>query len=181
MAETALTLYSITDTLPALLDTYDMTPEGSTERTEIEAEITRYMEALPCKVDAVSQMLAHFDAQVFSTGAEIERLRKRKAQFERSVERLEAYVMRVLAMLPEPKRGPRKLEGNLATLALAKCPPSLDPAIDKDLIPACYLVVIPPTPASTEVDTAAVKKALVAGADVPGARLKDDKYRLRRT
>jgi hypothetical protein len=62
-----------------------------------------------------------------------------------------------------------------------KCPPALDPDIDRAAIPARFTVVVPATEASTEVDSTAVKKALVAGDDVPGARLMPDKYRLRRT
>jgi len=171
-----LTLYSVVDTLPALMDSYDLTEEGSPERAECEAEIRRYMEALPRKVDGVSRMLAHLESQAELAAKEIARLQRRKARFERAQERLEGYVMDVLRTLPEPKRGSRRLEGDTSTLSLAKCPPSLN-ITDMDAIPADFVIVVP---ASTTVDKAAVKQALVDGREVPGAGLVTDRQRLRR-
>lgn len=171
---TDLTLYEITDTLPVLLDSLEMTEPGSPERAECEADITRYFEALPSKVDGVARMLAHFEAQAQLAADEIKRLQGRKARFERATEHLEAYVMAVLEKLPTPKRGPKKLEGGTATLSLCKCPASLK-IFDAAKVPAEFQIVIP---ASTQVDSKAVKQALQLGIAVPGAELITDKHRL---
>jgi hypothetical protein len=172
-----LTLYSVVDTLPALIDSLDMTEPGSPERAECEAEITRYFEALPQKVDGVAHVHAHLEAQVKFAGTEIQRLQNRKRRFEHAVERMEAYIMSVLDRLPVPKRGPKKLEGATATFSLCKCPASLR-ITDEAKIPAEYRIVIPAVPATTQVDPKAVKQALQLGIVVPGAELITDKHRL---
>ena len=172
-----LTLYEITDTLPVLLDSLEMTEPGSPERSECEADITRYMEALPSKVDGVARMLAHFEGQEKLAAAEIQRLQARKRRFGAARERLEVYVMSVLDKLAQPKRGPKKLEGDTATLSLCACPASLR-INDETKIPAEYRIVIPQT---TQVNSMAVKDALKLGIAVPGAELVTDKKRLGRS
>lgn len=169
-----LTLYEITDTLPVLLDSLEMTEAGTPERAECEAEIMRYFEALPQKVDGVARILAHFEAQAKFASEEIKRLQTRKGRFDRAAERLESYAIAILERLPEPKRGPKKLEGATSTLSLRKCPASLR-ITDESQIPARFRVVIPATSA---VCNAAVKDALKAGESVPGAELVTDKHRL---
>lgn len=113
-----ITLYAITDNLPALLDTLEMTAEGSQERSEIESEIQRYMEALPDKIDAVAHVLAHLDSQAEMGRKEVERLRQRVLRFEGAAIQLRKYACSALERLPEPRKGPRKLEGAHATLIL---------------------------------------------------------------
>lgn len=172
-----LTLYSVVDTLPVLIDSLDMTEPGSPERAECEVDIARYLEALPQKVDGVAHVHTHMAAQVRLADAEIKRLQARKRRFENAVERMETYIMSVLDKLPVPKRGPKKLEGATATLSLCKCPPSLQ-ITDESKIPAEYRIVIHPVPATTQVDKAAVKQALQLGIAVPGAELITDRTRL---
>lgn len=169
-----LTLYSITDTLPALLDSLEMTEPGSPERAECETEIARYMEALPTKVDGVGHIRSELKAADAHAGEEIKRLQMRQHRFRAALERLDSYVVSVLEGLPEPKRGPKKLEGATTTLTLAKCPASLK-IHNEALVPAEYRVVIP---ATTEIDKAAVKDALKLGIHVPGAELVTGKHRL---
>jgi hypothetical protein len=169
-----LTLYSMVDTLPALIDSLEMTEAASPERAECEAEIARYFEALPQKVDGVARMLAHFEAQVKLAATEIQRLQGRKRRFEAARERLENYVMDVLRKLPG---GNKKIEGTTATLSLCKCPASLR-ITEEAKIPAEYRIVIPAVPATTQVDPKAVKQALQLGIAVPGAELITDKTRL---
>jgi hypothetical protein len=169
-----LTLYEITDTLPALLDSLDMTEPGSPERAECEADIARYMEALPTKVDGVGHVRASLKGMSALAAEEIKRLQMRKQRFDAALERIDGYVVSILEGLPEPKRGPKKLEGATTTLSLAKCPPSLR-IFSEAMIPAEYRVVVP---ATTEVNKAAVKDALKLGIAVPGAELVTDKHRL---
>ena len=174
MENKSLTLYEITDTLPALLDSLDMTPPGSPERAECEAEIQRYFEALPSKVDGVARMIKHFEQQESFARKEIARLQARKKRFSAAAERLRNYVVLALENLPKPQKGQQKLEGNSATLALRS---SRDRAViaDKELIPSEYRTIIP---ATTEVDMDAVEDALKRGVDVPGAILIQNRHHL---
>lgn len=162
-----LTLYALTDTLPALIDSLEGLEPGTPEHAECAAEIERYFEALPAKVDGVARFLSHLKAQAKHAADEVTRLQARKARFEAAHERLSGYVMRVLEQLPEPKRGNRKLDGITATLSLARCPASLR-ITDAARIPSEYITVIP---ASKQVCNSAVKDALKAGIEVPGAEL----------
>jgi hypothetical protein len=168
-----LTLYAITDTLPALLDSLDMC-ESDEQRAECEAEIQRYFAALPQKVDGVARMIAHYEGQSASASAELKRLADRKRRFDARLDSLKAYVVRVLDALPEPRRGAKRLEGDTATLSLKRCPPSLR-ITDATKIPPEYMTIIP---ARSEVCNSAVKDALKAGTEVPGAELVTDKRRL---
>lgn len=168
-----LTLYAITDTLPALLDSLDMC-ETDEQRAECEAEIQRYFAALPAKVDGVARFREHLAATVALSKAEAKRVSARADRFQRMLDRIDWYTIRILERLPEPKYGTRRLEGETATLALRRCPPSLH-VFDATRIPAEYMTVIP---ARSEVCNSAVKDALKAGVEVPGAELITDKKRL---
>ncbi len=168
----SLTLYEITDTLPALLDTLDMATEE--QRPEIEAEIQRYMSELPRKVDGITRMLAHFDAMANLAADEIKRLQERKKFFERRREQLEKYVVAVLEKLPETKLGARSLNGATSSLSLRACPPSV--AITNQLeVPARFVTI----KQEFVIDKRAVKEAIEAGENVPGAALVTGKHALR--
>ncbi len=115
----SLTLYEITDTLPALIDSLEMTEPDSPEREECEAEIARYFEALPAKVDSTAQFRLHIRAQIAMAKEERKRIEAREAAFAGILERLDGYVTAVLEKLPEPKKGAsRKLTGSTNTLLL---------------------------------------------------------------
>lgn len=174
MSETALTLYAIADTLPALLDSFDMTDPDTPERAECEAEIRRYVEALPQKVDGIVQVRAHLKSQADLAAEEIKRLSIRKQVFQDRVKRLDEYCRAALERLPEPRSGNRRIEGATATLSLCKCPPSLK-ITDETAVPAEYRIVIPMT---TMVDRKMVKESLQMGIAVPGAVLVTGKTRL---
>ena len=169
------TLYAAVDNLAALLDSYDMTAPGSTERVQCEAEIRLYMQVLPEKVDNVSRILKHWDAQSKLAKQEVERLQERKAAFDRKADALEGYVIGVLSGLAEPVRGTRRLEGKTSTLALGKCPDSVN-VTSESQIPESFRVVVP---ATWRPDKDAIKKALQGGEAVSGAELITDKQRLR--
>lgn len=169
-----LTLYAITDTLPALLDSLEGLEPDTPEYAECAAELDRYFAALPAKVDGVAQMLAHWHGQVDTGKSEVKRIQARTSRFERAIDRLEGYCIAVLERLDPPKRGPRKLEGATATLKLAKMPAKLN-ITNQALIPAEYHTVIP---ATVTVCASAVKDALKMGIEVPGAELITDRNRL---
>jgi hypothetical protein len=125
-----LTLYKITDNLPALLETLDMVPEGTPERQEIEAEIQEYLTALPSKVDGISHVWATLDAiaGVEKNGKhipgavdrEIERLKDIKATAERQRDLLKQYLADAILRLPEPKKGARKIASYTNELQLRR-------------------------------------------------------------
>ena len=153
-------LYEIIDHLGALLDTLDMVASDE-ERKAIEAEINAYCVAEVRKVDGIAGYLAHCEAQQQFAAAEIKRLQARKGVYEGRQERLEEYCIRVMEDAKV-----KKLEGKTATLWLRACPSSVQ-ILDEAAIPADYKV----SRTETSVDKKAVKAALEADVDVPGADL----------
>jgi hypothetical protein len=96
-----------------------MTEPDSPERAECEAEIARYFEALPAKVDNTAQFRLHVKAQIALAKEERKRIEAREAAFTGVLERLDGYITAVLEKMPEPKKGTsRKLEGRTNTLLL---------------------------------------------------------------
>ena len=183
------TLYALSEELVAYLETVEMTAEGTPERQECETAIAHYMEQLPAKVDGVSWMLAHLEGQVQMAAGELKRLQARKQAFDRAVDRLETYCVRVIEKLPEPKKGARKVEGSTCTLSIR---PSEGAIItDEAMVPADYKTACVEMPARAweivvnlhpqildkltkqdlKVRLADVKKALKNGESVPGADL----------
>lgn len=189
MSAAAMTLYHLSEDLTAYLESIDLTEPGTPERAECETAIQVYMEQLPAKVDSVAAMLVHLESQAKMAGEEIKRLTARKQAFERAHERLAAYCVRVLELLPEPKKGPRKLEGVHSTLALR--PSEAVTITDEPSIPAAFKTACVEMPAVTwedlvridpsiigkltkqdlQVRRADVKKAIQGGESVPGADL----------
>jgi hypothetical protein len=187
MSTQAMTLYSLSEDLTAHLESVDLTEPGSPQREECEAAIRRYMEQLPAKVDSVARMLAHLENQAQMATQEMQRLQGRKQAFERAGERLSAYCVRVLEELPEPKRGPRKLEGETTTLALRPSEAAI--VTDEAAVPALYKTAVLEMPApvweefvrldntlvakltkqNLKVRLSDVKKAIKDGIRVPGA------------
>ncbi|MGC1586998.1 MAG: siphovirus Gp157 family protein [Rhodomicrobium sp.] len=189
-ATSSLTLAAMTEELACLLDTAEMVDEGSADRAELDSLIAQFQAALPDKVDRVHYALAFLESQEQLATVEIKRLQARRDRIGRDVERLEQYCCRVIEKLPEPKRGPRKLEGRTVTLAIR---PSDEVIItDEVSIPVAYKTAVIELPASAwehivtlcpeaptllgkqdlKVRKADVKKALKSGEDVPGADLK---------
>jgi hypothetical protein len=163
-------LFEITDHLVALLDTLDMI-ETEPERALCEADIRAYLEAEIRKVDSIAGYLAHCEAQQLGAVAEMKRLETRKRMYERREQRLTLYVIGIMQQF-----GVKKLEGRSSTFALRACPPSV--LIGSEAaIPAEFKIV----KQEIVVDKKAIKAAIEAGAEVPGALLATDKVRLART
>ena len=161
MSSTA-TLYEIEYELLYLLDSLEGLPaEDEASRAEIEEAITRAVWAEIKKVDGICHMLAHFESQAQLAAEESRRLQARRKVFERAGERLEQYVRRAMELA-----GVKKLEGQTTTLSLRTAPASVL-ITDFDAVPAEYKEV------RTEVviNKDALKKALKAGAAIPGADL----------
>jgi hypothetical protein len=137
---TGITLYAITDTLPALLDTIDMVEPGTEERAEIEAQISAYLEALPQKVDAVAHVLATYERMQDACDAEIKRIQDLKRTAASREESLREYIKAAMLNLPEPKKGPRKLAGATNELTLKRTAGSVV-VEDEDAVPDSYFDV----------------------------------------
>jgi len=203
-AVTAAPLYLIEDHLAALIETADLvSPEHELEfRAEFQAALTAAVD----KRDRVGQFLAHLEQQIDFARFEIDRLRQRKAAFERALARLENYVIETIEHLGTDGKGKyRRLEGQTTTFSLRACPPSVEVA-DEAAIPAEYKVLLLKLPAVTweqlldgleieqrsavlgqvrspevTVDKRLVKAAIDGGVDVPGAGLAIGRHSLRRS
>ena len=93
-AVTAAPLFLIEDQLAALIETAELvSPEQEQEfRLEFQTALTAAVE----KRDRVGQFLAHLEQQIDFARFEIDRLRQRKAAFERALARVEEYVIQTI-------------------------------------------------------------------------------------
>jgi len=93
-AVTAAPLYLIEDQLAALVETAELvSPEQEQEfRLEFQTALTAAVE----KRDRVGQFLGHLVQQIDFARFEIDRLRQRKAAFERALARVEEYVIQTI-------------------------------------------------------------------------------------
>ena len=203
-AVTAAPLYLIEDQLAALVETAELvSPEQEEEfRLEFQTALTAAME----KRDRVGQFLAHLEQQIDFARSEIDRLRQRKAAFERALARVEEYVIDTIENLGTDSTGKyRRLEGKTTTFSLRGCPPSVEIS-DESSIPAEYKTLLLKLPAVTweqlldrleiekraevlgqvrspevSVEKRPIKAAIDGGAAVPGAGLAIGKHSLRRS
>jgi hypothetical protein len=180
------TLYAIEDHLAVLIDTEAQIPPE--KEAEFLREFSAALDAAADARDGLGRFLAHLESQIHFAKVEIERLQARKRGFERASELAEHYVVRTMEAL-----GKKKLEGHTVTLSLRACPPSVE-LRDELAVPVSYKRISVTLPAaiydqvldSLDVETAAVlldaggnlsvdklaiKAAIEAGHDVPGAAL----------
>ena len=203
-AVTAAPLYVIEDHLAALIETAELvSPEQELEfRAEFESALTAAVE----KRDRVGQFLAHLEQQIDFAQFEIDRLKQRKALCERTLERLEQYVIETIEHLGTDSKGKyRRLEGKTTTFSLRACPPSVE-VTDEPAIPSQYKTLTLKLPAvvweqlldgleieqrvtvtgqvrspEVTVDKRSIKTALDGGAEVSGASLVTGRHSLRRS
>jgi hypothetical protein len=202
-AVTAAPLYVIEDHLAALIETAELvSPEQEQEfRAEFQAALTAVVE----KRDRVGQFLVHLEQQIDFARFEIDRLRQRKATYERTLVRMENYVTETIENLGTDGKGKyRTLEGKTTTFSLRACPPSVE-VIDESAVPAEYKTLTLKLPAVTweqlldgldierraavlgqvkspevSVDKRSLKAAMDGGT-VPGANLVTGRHALRRS
>ena len=161
---TALTLWNIEHDLVAWADTLEMVPADAPERAEVAARVAEYLGAAVAKRDRFCEFLQHLESLEAQAKAEEERLAARRRKLVEMRESLEEYAVRAMEAT-----GQTKLEGQLHTLKLRRLPPSVV-ILDEGKIPAS-MKRIPPPPAPAP-DKAAIKRALLAGEEVPGADLR---------
>ena len=153
-------LYQTEDDLKTWVDTLE-TASTDQERDEIAARIPNYLNAAVEKRDRFCAFLAHLESQTELCRAEEKRIAERRRLFEALQERLEGYAIRVMEDL-----GVKKLEGATSVLRLHAKPASV---VIENLaeIPARFIV----EKIIRDPDKRAIKAAIDAGEDVPGATL----------
>jgi len=203
-AVTAAPLYAIEDHLAALIETAELvSPE---QEQEFRAEFQTAIAAAVDKRDRVGQFLAHLEQQISFARFEIDRLRQRKATFERVMARLENYVIETIENLGTDSKGKyRKLEGTTTTFSVRACPPSVE-ITNETAIPSEYKMLLLKLPAVTwehlldgleieqraavlgqvkspevTVDKRSIKAAIDGGTDVLGACMAVGRHSLMRT
>lgn len=123
---TQVTLYNLEENLLALLDTEEMVEDKETH-LEILDDIAKAGEAAVAKRDNLIHFLRHLDLQQGNIDTEITRLKALKDSYAKGQKRVETYVVSVIERFaPEPKRGPKKLEGSIGVLSLRKNPDSVE-------------------------------------------------------
>jgi hypothetical protein len=200
----ALPLYAIEDHLAALMDTVELVPpvEEQQFRDEFQVALTTAID----KRDRVGQFMAHLEHQIAFANSEIDRLKERRAIYQRALERIENYVAHTIETLGRDAKGRyRKLEGKTITFSLSCCPPSVD-VTDESAVPAEYKTLTLKLPAvaweqildwldsgqreavsgrvkcqDIAIDRRSIKAAINAGTNVPGAGLAIGKTTLRRS
>lgn len=200
---TAAPLYVIEDHLAALIETAELVSPGQEQefRVEFQTALTSAVE----KRDRVGQFLAHLEQQIDFARFEIDRLRQRKATYERTLARMENYVIETIENFGTDSKGKyRTLEGKTTTFSLRACPPSVE-VTDESAIPSDYKTLTLKLPAVTweelldgldieqraavlgqvkspevSVDRRSIKTAMDSGADVSGAGLVTGRHSLRR-
>jgi hypothetical protein len=162
---TTAPLYEILDHLSALFESLEGLPADDPLRPQCEADIAEYLLAEIRKVDNIANYLQFCHVQQNFAAQEIRRLQERKAMWERRQQNLEAHVQVVMV-----GQSVKKLEGRNNTIILRPCPASVE-ITDVAAVPQEYIrVTVEETP-----DKVAIKAALQAKQDVPGARLVTDK------
>lgn len=171
-------LWSISEDLQALLESVATCDEDLLP--ELQAKIDAYIGMEAAKVDQVAHVLAALDYEQKAASDEIARLQDRKKAAKAAQDRLEQYVCRVITA-----RGGKALKGATNTLSVRAS--DAVALTDVSALPMKYVSVtakmdaltwlrICPTDqtritVSVDPDKAAIKKALKAGEEVPGADL----------
>jgi len=132
-------------------------PLAEGELDAIDSEIRKYQMATPAKVAGVAAIFRSWRAHRDTAKAEIGRLKKIVAHLEAMEDRLKEYVADVLAMLPEPKKGPRKLTGADGSVLSLRGNGGVQPLTisDETLVPDEYKIMIVTMPMSVWLTVAA--------------------------
>ena len=144
-SQVAKPLYAIEEYLAALVETLELVPVF--QEQEFREEVQHALTTAVDKRDRVGQFMAHLEHQIAFAASEIERLRKRKAMYERAFRRIEDYVSYTIEMLGRDAKGKyRRLEGKTVTFSLAVCPSPVH-VTDESAIPAEFKTVTLKLPA----------------------------------
>jgi hypothetical protein len=197
----ALSLYSLEDTLLALLDSAE-TVDDSQQVAYLQDLAQAHEQALQ-KRRNVRAFLLWLKAQQVLCKAEADRIADLQRHYANAEKRLENYVVGVIQeFAPEPKKGAKKLECEPGVLSIRKNPDSIE-ITDEAAVPAEYKVLTIALPAQVwegllepldegcraavisqirrsdlSVEKKPIKAAIEAGAEVPGATVRFGEFRL---
>lgn len=208
-----VSLYEVMDDLGALINSADMVTTDE-QLQELLGDISAKTDQARWKIDGIAKYFLVLDAREEAAKKEIALLQARRKRIAADYERLEKYVMNVIATFvqqPVDKKGkpkgPRKLCGNEAELALCATPTSVQ-ITDEALVPDHFkkitiqlnlatwkdlllliegsmdplademLNTIEAASKSIEVQLTPIKDAITAQVEVPGADLRIDGVRL---
>jgi len=138
-------LYDLEMHLAALIDSVETVSAAQEE--EFLADFANTHTATKEKRDRVGEFMAACEGQSALAAAEIERLEKRKALYDRAVARVEGYVSRIIREKGKGADGKwQKLEGNTHTFSLKGMPPHVE-IVDEAAVPTKFKSVSVTLPA----------------------------------
>ncbi len=194
-------LYELEEGLQCLLDSAEtVTPE---QEEEFCRDLTIAMRTVAAKRDRYGQFLVHVEGLVATSAAEVKRLQERKRFYEAVLERCESYVIRIIRdMGADAKNRFPKLEGNTTSFGIARKPASVE-LLDEAAVPPEFKTLTLKMPATlwgrildsldldlrgelldvvktaeSAISRTAIKQALDAKQEVPGASMAAESYRL---
>lgn len=154
-------IYEIPGALRELLDRLDADPDTGEVDGEALAAYAEYTTAAAEKLEGTACYCRELEAEAATLKAEEDRLAKRRKALENKASRLKTYLMPAL----EAMGG--KVKGVMASLRISKT--QAVTVFDIDALPDAFKRVV----TKVDPDKVALKKALKAGEDIPGAALED--------
>ena len=160
-------LYAIGEELESVLSSFSacFDPQtGEVTDPDAFAVASAKMEALQAsfadKAEAVAAWIDKQSALAAALKAREEAIAERRRAMENSADRMKVYLKSMLE-----KTGVKKVEGPLFRISLAKAPAAVQ-VLDETQIPLGYFIQQDP-----KLDKRALRDALKAGVEVPGAKL----------
>ena len=169
LPERKLSLRELTEELTAWRDTLEGSGEDEADIGFIRAKLAQIEAMHEDKTDRFCAFLRWLAAEQVSLGADALRFQSRKKAYERLEARRRADVVQLMM-----NSGITQLRGRCSRVDW--CAGKLRPEVyDPAAVPAEYLEQVEELviPAHTKPDLARIGEALLAGKDVPGARLKE--------
>lgn len=156
----SITLYKATDELRKLLDQVD--PETG----ELPAELGHVGDLVKSRSAAVAAVIANTELQISAVEARLKEAKQHVEAQKRRVAWLRQYLLENMARVDAVE-----IRSEDALLVVRRLP-ERDAAVDvfdEKQIPTVYMTA--PEPPAPKPDKAAIKRAIEAGQDVPGARI----------
>lgn len=156
---TGLTLYELTDRLAEMLDQVDESGELPEEYGDVRVLVAE-------KAAAVAAFIATREMQIDAMKARLKEI----GEHVKSAEKRAGYLRQYLAF-HMARSGITEIQGPDPLLHVKRYPERDESVVidDERQIPAVYMNV--PEPPAPRPDKAAIKRAIKAGQDVPGAKL----------
>lgn len=154
-------IYEIPSTLRDLLDRLDADPDTGEVDGDALFAYAEYQGQAAEKLEGTACYVRELEAEAEAIKAEEDRLAKRRKALEGKAARLKAY------MMPAIESMGGKVKGVMASLRISRTQAVY--VFDLDALPDAFKRVV----TKVDPDKVALKKALKAGEDIPGAALED--------